>query len=228
MAGRTHASCHVASAITAILLLCCTAAGTSAATKGEALLAAAAKGDSATVRDMIAGGASLDPKDRAGRTPLLLAVEHNKLDVARLLIAAGANINAIANNRDTPWLLAGARGRTQMLRLMADKGPDLKLRNRYGGTALVPACHYGHVEAVAFLLTTKIKVDSINDLGWTCLLEAVILGDGGPRHVEIVRRVLAAGADPNIADREGVSPLKHAKSKGQTEVARLIAAAGGK
>jgi ankyrin repeat protein len=111
---------------------------------------------------------------------------------------------------------------------MIPKGPDYSLRNRFGGTALIPACHYGHVETVKLLLTTKIDVNTINNLGWTCLLEIVILGDGGPAHVEITRLVLAAGADPNIADRDGVTPLAHARSKGQSEVAALIAKAGGR
>lgn len=129
---------------------------------------------------------------------------------------------------DTPWLLAGARGRTEMLRLMIPKGPDYALRNRYGGMALIPACHYGHVETVRLLLTTKIDVNTINNLGWTCLLEIVILGDDGPAHVEITRLVLAAGADPNIADKDGVTPLVHARRGGQPEIATLIAKSGGR
>ena len=115
-----------------------------------------------------------------------------------------------------------------MLRRMIPKGPNLALRNRFGGNALIPACERGHVETVKLLLTTAINVNHVNDLGWTCLLEIVILGDGGPRHVEITRLVLAAGANPNIADRDGMSPLAHAKRKGQREIAELIANAGGR
>ena len=59
-------------------------------------------------------------------------------------------------------------------------------------------------------------------------MEIVILGDGGPRHVEVAKLVLAAGANPNIADKDGVSPLTHAKRKGQGQVAALIEAAGGR
>ena len=195
---------------------------------GRDMLDAATRGDGARLQRLIAAGAPLDPVDGAKQTPLLLAVQNNHNTAAKMLIEAGANINAQAANMDTPWLLAGARGRTEMLRLMIPKGPDYALRNRYGGTALIPACHYGHVETVRLLLTTKIDVNAINNLGWTCLLEIVILGDGGPAHVEITRLVLAADADPNIADKDGVMPLVHARRGGQTEIATLIAKSGGR
>jgi uncharacterized protein len=195
---------------------------------GRQMLEAATRGDATTVRKLIGAGAPLDPVDASKRTPLLIAVETNELETATLLIEAGANINAQAANLDTPWLLAGARGRAEMLRLMIAKKPDLSLRNRFGGNALIPACERAHVEAVEVLLTTQIDVNHINNLGWTCLLEIVILGDGGPRHVEVAKLVLAAGANPNIADKDGVSPLTHAKRKGQRHVAALIDAAGGR
>jgi ankyrin repeat protein len=56
--------------------------------------------------------------------------------------------------------------------------PDLGATNRYGGVALIPASDRGHVDMVRALLGTAIDVDHVNRLGWTALLEAVILGDG--------------------------------------------------
>ena len=191
----------------------------------RAMLEAAARGEVDTLQRMTAAGVSLESANAAGETPLLLAVKYNHLSAAVLLIDAGSNINAQAANKDSPWLLAGALGRTEMLRHMIPKGPDFSLRNRFGGNALIPACERAHVDAVKVLLTTKIDVNHVNDLGWTCLLEIVILGDGGPRHVKVAKLVLAAGADPKIADKDGVSPLTHARRKGQTEIARLIEAA---
>jgi uncharacterized protein len=194
----------------------------------RAMLEAAARGDVETLKRLIAAGISLETANAAGETPLHLAVKHNQLSAAVLLIDGGGNINAQAVNKDSPWLLAGALGRTEMLRHMIPKGPDFSLRNRFGGNALIPACERAHVETVKLLLTTKIDVNHVNNLGWTCLLEIVILGDGGPRHAEVTKLVLAAGADPNIADKDGISPLTHARQKGQTEIARLIAAAAGR
>jgi ankyrin repeat protein len=184
-------------------------------------------GNRAAVEAGISSGAPIDARDAQRRTPLLLAVAHHRVEIAQLLIDAGADINAQAANADTPWLLAGAEGQTEILQLMLPHGPDFTIRNRFGGNALIPACERGHIATVTMLVATKIDVNHVNNLGWTCLLEAVILGDGGPRHQEIVRRVLAAGANPNLADKDGVTPLAHARRKGQTAVATLIASAGG-
>lgn len=185
-------------------------------------------GDSARVEMLIRKGVLIDERNSAGETALLLAVKHDRTAIAEALMAAGASINARAKNKDTPWLLAGASGRTEIIRDMIPRGPDLSIRNRYGGNALIPACERGHVETIKLLLTTSIDVNHVNNLGWTCLLEIVILGDGGPRHVEATKLVLAAGADPNLADKDVVSPLAHARAKGQVEVAALIEKAGGR
>lgn len=192
------------------------------------LLQAARRGDLAAIERMVGAGERPDPRNEAGETPLLIAIQGGHRAVARRLIEAGADINAPASNRDTPWLLAGARGEAELLTLMIPRKPDLAIRNRFGGNALIPACERAHVEAARVLLTTRIDVNHINNLGWTCLLEIVVLGDGGARHQAVARLVLAAGADPNIADKDGVSPLAHARRKGQREIARMIEAAGGR
>ncbi|WP_353186572.1 ankyrin repeat domain-containing protein [Bosea sp. (in: a-proteobacteria)] len=192
------------------------------------LAAAAAAGRTAEVKALIAQGADLEARDGQGRTALLLAVAGNHVAVAEALLAAGASPDAQAANRDTPWLLAGAAGRAEIVAAMLPLKPDLSLRNRYGGNALIPACERAHVETVKLLLSSAIDVNHVNDLGWTCLLEIVILGDGGARHQEVAKLVLAAGADPNRADRDGVTPLAHARARGQAAVARLIEQAGGR
>jgi ankyrin repeat protein len=195
---------------------------------GAELRSAASRGDAAVVRRLIAQKAPLDARDGQGQTALLLAVAGGHTEAGLALIDAGADINAAAANMDTPWLLAGARGRTEMLRRMWPKGPNLELRNRFGGSALIPACHYEHLETVKFLLTTRIDINLVNNLGWTCLLEIMILTNGGPVATEITRLVLEAGADPNIRDKDGVSPLQHARKRGFKEIAKLLEAKGGK
>lgn len=196
---------------------------------------AAEQGDLAALTRALDDGAPIDTRDLRRRTPLLVAVQKGHDALALQLIRRGADINAQDEIHDSPFLLAGARGRTAMLAAMlqppagsADR-PDYRRLNRYGGTALIPACHYGHVETVKLLLQgSRIDVNHANRLGWTALLEAVILGDGGVAHTEIVRLLLDHRADPNKPDAQGVTPLAHARQRGQSAVAALIAAAGGR
>ncbi len=211
-----------------MLLLAATCGFAVAAQASEALRAAAARGDVAAVAKHIESKVPLDAKDGQGQTALLLAVAAGHTAVGQALIAAGADINAVASNMDTPWLLAGARGRTELLRVMWPKGPNLSLRNRYGGNALIPACHYEHLETVKFLLTTSIDINHVNNLGWTCLLEIMILTDGGSVATEVTRIVLEAGANPNIADKDGATPLAHARKRGFKAIVKLLEAKGGK
>jgi len=162
----------------------------------------------------------------ADERALIEATQRNDVETARRLIAAGTNVNAQDEMRDSAFLLAGARGRLEILKLTLQAGADLKSTNRYGGTALIPACHHGHVETVRELLKTAIDVNHVNRLGWTALLEVVILGDGGPPYVEITRLLLARGADVNLPDNQGVTPLGHARQRGQREIASILEAAG--
>ena len=133
-----------------------------------------------------------------------------------------ADVNAKDQQADSPFLYAAAEGRYEILLMTLAHGADLAATNRYGGTALIPACHYGHIEVVYALLKTKIKLDHVNHLGWTALLEAVVLGDGGPTYIEIVDALVAAGASAGIADRDGTTPLAHARRRGFHEIAAIL------
>jgi ankyrin repeat protein len=192
------------------------------------LIDAARRGDAAALRKLIGEGASVQARDGRGATALLAATHGNHVEAARLLIAAGADVNARDNIEDTPFLYAGAEGRNEILKMTLAAGADLKSTNRYGGTALIPAAHHGHPETVKILLATKIDKDHVNKLGWTALLEAVILGDGGKTHTEIVRLLAEAGANPNIADRDGVTPLAHAKKRGYRAMIAILEKVGAK
>jgi ankyrin repeat protein len=202
-------------------------AGWSMAKDGTALIEAAGRGDAAELRSLVATGADLEARDGCGRTALLAATHANEVAAARLLVEAGADVNAKDDMQDSPYLYAAAEGRLEILRLTLAHGADLRSTNRYGGTGLIPACHHGHVAVVRELLKTSIDIDHVNRLGWTALLEAVILGDGSPAYVEIVGLLLAAGAKVNLADRDGVTPLAHARRMRQAAVVALLEKAGG-
>jgi ankyrin repeat protein len=189
---------------------------------------AAANNDTAALKRALSNTALLEARDASGRTPLMVATYHQHSAAAQVLIAAGANVNARDNMLNSPFLYAGAEGLTAILKgCMA--GADYKVFNRYDGSALIPACEHGHIDVIALLLADKnFPVNHINRLGWTALLEAVILGEGGAVHQQVVKMLIAAGADVNIADKDGVTALQHARKKGYKEIAQLLQQAGGK
>jgi ankyrin repeat protein len=189
------------------------------------LLAAAEQGDADAAAVAVRAGADIETRDERGRTPLLIAVTRDHVDLARLLVDLGADADALDDRHDTPWLVTGVTGSVAMLETLLPARPDLTIRNRYGGISVIPASERGHVDYVRRVVQTDIDVNHVNDLGWTALLEAVILGDGGRPYQQIVRILLDAGADSSIADNDGVTPLQHAEQKGFEKVARILRAA---
>ncbi|KPC96461.1 ankyrin repeat domain-containing protein [Streptomyces albus] len=191
------------------------------------MLEAAREGDEAAVRAALRAGARTEARDAKRRTPLLLAALGDHVAAARVLVEAGADPDAQDERSDSPWLVTGVTGSVRMARVLLEAGPDLGLTNRFGGTSLIPASERGHVAYVREVLErTSIEVDHVNRLGWTALLEAVILGDGGPDHRKVVALLLDHGADPELADKDGVTPLEHARRRGFDEIARLLRDAG--
>lgn len=215
-------------ALSVALFVCLAAPLAAGPAEDRALIAAAERGDAAATRKLLGNGASINARDSAGRTALLAATHGNRVEVARILIAAGADVNAKDNMEDSAFLYAGAEGRNEILKMTLAAGADLKSTNRYGGTALIPAAHHGHPETVKILLGTKIDKDHVNKLGWTALLEAIVLGDGGPVHTDIVRQLVVAGANVNLADNAGVTPLSHARRRGFSAMVHILEAAGGR
>ena len=193
----------------------------------EDLVEAAGSGRLDAVKELLAGGADVDARGAGGATAVTAAAANEHVDVVRALVDAGADVDLQDDDRSNPLLLCGENGNVALLREVLRGNPDLGATNRYGGVALIPASDRGHVEMVRALLETEIDVDHVNRLGWTALIEAVILGDGGAAHQEIVRMLLDAGADPSIADGDGVTPLAHARERGYREMAALLERAGG-
>jgi uncharacterized protein len=188
---------------------------------------AAGAGDVGEIQRLLGAGLAIDARDADGRTPVMVATVARRTDAVRALVDAGADVDLRDNRLDNVFLYAGAEGLLDILRIANEAGADPALTNRFGGIALIPASERGHVDVVRYLLAeSDVDVDHVNRLGWTALLEAIILSDGGPAHQEIVRMLLEAGADPDLADGDGVAPLAHARSRGYDAIAALLVAAG--
>ena len=194
----------------------------SQATADNRLLAAAKRGDADGAALALRAGADLEARNNLKQTPLLLASTNDNVDVARLLVALGADPDALDHQHDTPWLVTGVTGSVEMLEALLPAHPDMTIKNRYGGLSPIPAGERGHAAYIKRVVSTGVNLDHVNDLGWTALLEAVILGDGSKKYVEIVNTLVAAGVDTGIKDKDGRTALDHARSKGYTAIAQAL------
>lgn len=175
------------------------------------------------VEGLLKAGADVNTTDDKKRSLLLIATNNKLTDMAKMLVKYGADVNKQADNKDSAFLYAGASGQTELVKLYLENGAKFDVFNRYNGTALIPACERGHVETVRVLAKTKnYPINHVNRLGWTALMEAVVLGDGSKKYQEIIQILKDAGARLDIPDKDGVTPLQHAKRKGFTEIVALL------
>jgi len=188
---------------------------------------AAAKGDVAEIERLIADGEKVNIQDSRSRTPLHVAAYMKQHAAARALIKAGANPNALEIDRYDIVTIAAVANDLEMLKLALEAGASAKnITSRYDGTALIAAAHLGHAEVVRMLIAAKAPLNHVNNLGWTALMESIVLGNGGANHTATLRALVEAGADVNIADRQGTTPLQHARRRGYVEMARILENAG--
>jgi ankyrin repeat protein len=147
----------------------------------------------------------------------------------RALVAAGANPNALEADRYDIVTIAAVADQVATLKVALALGCSPKnVTSRYDGTALIAAAHLGHAEVVRTLIRAGAPLDHVNNLGWTALIEAIVLGDGGARHTDTLRALVEAGANVNLADRSGQSPLALARARRHGEMIRILERAGAK
>ena len=196
---------------------------TDASGADERYLAAATAGDLPGVRAALADGADMNAVDREEASAILHAARGGHLDVVRALIAAGIDIDAQDQICSNPFLFGCTNADLELVKTMVEAGADLTRRTRMGGNGLTPAAEKGHLDVVRYLLeNTRINVNLTNNLGWTALIETIILGDGGTVHQEIVKLLLAHGARPDMPDPWGTSPADLAHERGYEEIVEIL------
>ena len=191
------------------------------------LFDAAQRGDAARIGTLITGGAAVDARDSHGRTPLHVATYARRHDAMRALAAAGANVNTLENDRYDIVTIAAVADDVPTLEVALSLGASAKnITSRWDGTALIAAAHLGHAEVVRTLIRAGAPLDHVNNLGWTALIESIVLGDGGTRHTDTLRALVAAGANVNIADRGGQTPLALASARRYRNMVDILKTAG--
>uniref|UniRef100_A0A8C9T4K5 Ankyrin repeat and KH domain containing 1 n=1 Tax=Scleropages formosus TaxID=113540 RepID=A0A8C9T4K5_SCLFO len=220
--------------------------------KESALTLACYKGHLEMVRFLLEAGADQEHKTDEMHTALMEACMDGHVEVARLLLDSGAQVNMPADSFESPLTLAACGGHVELAALLIERGANLEEVNDEGYTPLMEAAREGHEEMVALLLAQGaninaqteetqetaltlaccggflevadflIKTGADIELGCsTPLMEAAQEG-----HLELVKYLLAAGANVHATTATGDTALTYACENGHTDVADVLLQTG--
>lgn len=195
------------------------------------LHAAAQRGSVTQIQALARSGASTDlnARDGNGRTPLHVATFARERQAIAELARAGARLDLLDSDRYDAVTIAAVADDEETLRLLLSLGASAGLvTSRYDGTALIAAAHLGHDGVVRQLIAAGAPLDHVNNLHWTAVIEAIVLGDGAARHQRTLQALIAAGANLQLADRQGRTPLALARARGYDPMVRMLIQAGAK
>jgi ankyrin repeat protein/biotin transporter BioY len=187
----------------------------------KALFKAVKDGDAVKVGELLGKGASANPRDAIGWTPLHNAAVMGRTDIAMLLLEKGADVNARSSVGLTPLHLAAAEGRAETVRLLLEKGADAGAVDNRGWTPLHYAAFAGYVNIAALLIGWRANVNARDKDGITPLHVAAARGHSG-----VVELLVKSGADVNARSYSGRTPLHVAAGNGHVEVVRLLLESG--
>ena len=151
--------------------------------------------------------------------------------VALAAITATAFTASVAHAQEAPYpnryirILTSEAGSTNdivsriLARHLPEKlGQTVVVENRGGPAAdvaaLIAAAHLGHAEVVKILIAAKAPLNHVNNLGWTALIESIVLGNGGSRHTETLRALGHANRSPHRRTTPGIARPRCGRSGG--------------
>jgi ankyrin repeat protein len=192
---------------------------------------AAQYGSIGVLQALLKAGASIGATDDELNTPLHLAAESSNADVVRALLEAGAKSDVQDTMQNTPLHWAAIYGRAEAVRLLLEAGADANVQNACGKTPLHHACEVNpsigpasHPEIVRALVEAGANINHIGGCKaeiWAPLHIAVQCGA-----IDVVRMLLALGAETDVRSEIGWSPLHLAVYRNHTGVVRELLKAG--
>lgn len=190
----------------------------------QRLVNAAKRGDKAAVQSLIRQHVDVNTTQGDGATALAWTVYKNDLETADLLIRAGADVNAANTFGITPLYLACSNGNPTIAERLLKAGANSNSELPSGETVLMRASRTGNLGVVKALLAKSPKVNVTEKTrGQSALMWAV-----AEDHADIVKELIAHGADVQARTKSGFTVLMFAAQRGNVDVARMLLAAGAK
>ena len=183
--------------------------------QAKTLYEAAADGNIALVKSLIAGGADVNTPNIWGWTPLYVAVVIGNGDIVNLLIAKGANVDAPNNQGETPLRLAIGKGRRNIVKLLIENGADFRTADKNGVTPLHTTAEQGDIDTATLLIDNGADVNAKDKWIWTPLHYAC-----WKNHKDMAEFLITKGADINTKNEDGQTPLLLAI--GQKDIVELL------
>ena len=193
------------------------------------LIRAVTEHDMNALKQLLSSNVGIDQRDGHGRSALHVAAYLQNHAAMNALVAAGADANALEGDFYDIVTIAAVANDLETMKLGLKLGCRAdNVTSRYDGTALIAAAHLGHVEIVQTLIQADAPLDHVNNLNWTALIESIVLGDGGKRHMATLKALIDAGANVDLADGRGDTPLQLARARGYQSMVDILLAAGAK
>lgn len=182
-----------------------------AAAEENAFIGAAIKGDIQKITSL-SRKVNLETKDENGKTALMYALFFGYSSIVNFLLSKGALINATDSDGRTALMYACRAGQKEIVELLLKKGADIRLKDDTGKNALMYASLSYHKTIDEAL------VPADEDMDITVKEAALIFVRAPSGQKEIVRLLLAEGADVNVKDKKGKTALMLSAQGGKIEI----------
>jgi len=237
--------------LTGMLIVLLMAFSTDGKDVNSSMWNAVKKGDADKVKVLIKQGADINAQDEDGDTPLMIASYYGQLEVVRALLNAGADVSSTHKYGGTALISAAAGGHVQILKALIEKGAEVNAKTYDGRTPLMlTAMNYGapRVEIINTLLAGGADINAKDMNGYTALMYAVDFPPPPPMpppdsraelntqfeknqmavgsQREVIKALLAGGADVQAKADDGNTALMIAEHYGQAEIIRMLKQAG--
>lgn len=160
---------------------------------------AAKSGDLRTVETLYAKGVDINLQTTYGSTPLILASQNGRLEVVKYLLSKGATLNVVNQHKNNALTSAAEENHVEVVNVLIEAGANVNSSPPGRQTPLEEACWKGHTELFNLLISKGADINQRRAENASLL--------HGVGNLEIAKKLVEMGIDPNVTDDRGYTPL---------------------